>query len=140
MPVQRVVPDGRMEIVIHMGEPFSHAKGDAMERQGRVMISGQLTRAIVLRPSRGGSVFGIRFKPAGGKAVLRLPMAELRDELRPLDDVSRVLNRDLMDAAERAAGGGLRRDRRSMTLRVFWRGMQVAVRSRRCWMPRSPAF
>src|SRR3954454_10652286 len=103
MPVQRVVPDGRMEIVIHLGEPFSHSKGDSVERQGRVMISGQLTRAIFLSPSRGGSVFGIRFKPAGASAVLRSPMSELTDELRPLDDVSRTLHRELMNAAERSA-------------------------------------
>jgi AraC-like DNA-binding protein len=96
-----------MEIVIHTGEPFSHSKGDSMERQARVMISGQLTRAIFLTPSRGGRVFGIRFKPAGASALLRQPMSELRDELRPLNDVSRTLHRELMNAAERSASGGM---------------------------------
>jgi AraC-like DNA-binding protein len=104
--VQRVVPDGRMEIVIHTGEPFSHSKGESVQRQGRVMISGQLTRAIFLTPSRAGRVFGIRFKPAGASTLLRQPMSELRDELRPLDDVSRTLHRELMNAAERSASGG----------------------------------
>jgi AraC-like DNA-binding protein len=105
MPVQRVVPDGRMEIVIHLGEPFSHSKGASTERQRRVMISGQLTRAILLTPSRGGRVFGVRFKPAGASALLQSPMSELTDELLPLDDVSPGLQRELMDAAERSATG-----------------------------------
>src|SRR4051812_23143349 len=102
MPVQRVVPDGHMEIVIHLGEPFSHSRGGSVERQAHIMISGQLTRAIFLTPSRSGRVFGIRFKPAGASAVLQLPMNELTEELRALDDVSQPLQHELLNAAERS--------------------------------------
>jgi AraC-like DNA-binding protein len=104
--VQRVLPDGRMELVIHVGEPFSYHKSGSLERQGRVMLSGQLSRPLLLMPRAGGRVLGIRFKPAGASALFRFSLADLTDQLCALDQVSQGLQHALLNAVEQSVASG----------------------------------
>ena len=49
---QPVVPDGRIELVAHLGEPFSRLGADGRaERQQDFLVSGQLTRPLTLLPA-----------------------------------------------------------------------------------------
>lgn len=105
--VQRVLPDGRMEIVIHIGEPFSYGKSGALERQGRIMLSGQLSRPLMLMPHPGGRVLGIRFKPAGASALFRFSLADFTDQVCPLDQVSQKLHQALWHAVVPSTSGSL---------------------------------
>src|SRR5688572_20262431 len=65
---QLIYPDGRSEIVIHLGEPFLFNGSP----QARSLIAGQLTSSIVLQPSGAIHAFGIRFAPAGAWTLLKL--------------------------------------------------------------------
>jgi AraC-like DNA-binding protein len=98
--VQPVVPDGRVEIVLHLGEPFGqvHAGGE-VQRQHEIMVSGQLTRPIQLQPSSHANVIGIRLTAVGAGTVL--PTSELTDRVLPLHTVRRDLALRLIDVFAR---------------------------------------
>ncbi len=96
--VQRVVPDGAMELVLHAGDPFAEVRDGVTQTQAQVVLSGQLTRPIFLSQNSRGRVFGIRFRPTGAAALLRSDADEFTDSLLPLEQVSSSLHRDLRDS------------------------------------------
>ena len=97
--IEPVFPDGRLELVIHRGQPFHQRDEDGMERpQAPVVVAGQLTRPLWLGPVEHGEVFGIRFRTAGARAILRVPLHELSNRVLPLA----VLDSVLRDRLQRA--------------------------------------
>lgn len=100
--LEPVLPDGRAEVVIHRGQPFQQLDADGVLReQARVVVAGQLTRPAVVGPVEDGEVLGIRFRTAGARAVLRLPLHEISDRLLPLQAVHPALARSLTEAVDR---------------------------------------
>ncbi|MGQ0642070.1 MAG: AraC family transcriptional regulator [Gemmatimonadaceae bacterium] len=99
---QVIVPDGRLEIILHLAEPFHRL--DAEDRahvQAQALVSGQLTAPLRLRPGGPADIVGIRFRTAAACAVLPLPLAELTDRVEPLADALPQLARSLETAAAR---------------------------------------
>jgi AraC-like DNA-binding protein len=64
-PVQRVVPDGRAELILHLGEPFEVWTGAQWSRQPACFFTGQITGPLLLRPPGQSQVLGVRFRPEG---------------------------------------------------------------------------
>jgi AraC-like DNA-binding protein len=50
-------------------------------------VAGPDTRPASPRPSAGAVIIGVRFRPAAGGQLLRLPLSELRDQRVPLADL-----------------------------------------------------
>jgi len=75
---QRIVPDGRCELVVHFGAPYREA-GEA-EPQARVVFAGQLTRPLWLEATGPCGVVGARFHPAAARAFLDMPMDRATDK------------------------------------------------------------
>ncbi len=100
---QPVVPDGRLEIVLHRARPFSAVcAGGSLRLQEPVMVSGQLTRPIALVPGGRSDVVGIRFRTAGARDLLRLPLGELTDRVIPLKELDPTIATALHRAAHSA--------------------------------------
>lgn len=76
---ERVLPDGRAELVVHLGDSF--------ENQARALFIGQQRQAVLLRPLGRVDVFGVRFRPAGASAFFRIPQSELASRIVPLAGV-----------------------------------------------------
>jgi AraC-like DNA-binding protein len=97
---QPVIPDGRMEIVIHLADCFSQidASGNG-SAQGEVMLAGQLTAPLLLAAGSSADVIGIRFRTAGARALLGIPLDAVRNQVIPLDAVDRSLSQALLAAA-----------------------------------------
>lgn len=103
-PTEVIVPDGRMEIVLHLGEPFAQVDPDGcLRRQVDALAAGQLTGPIRLQPRGESDVIGIRLRSSAARAVLRAPIAELNETVTPLAQVRRSLVDALTDAAAREA-------------------------------------
>jgi AraC-like DNA-binding protein len=89
-----VFPDGRPELVVHLGDPFDRID-DNLERarQPLVILAGQLTRRLVLCPTGNIATVGIRFHPHGASAIVREPQDRLVGETLDAADVSAPLAR-----------------------------------------------
>ena len=100
---ERLLPDGRTELVIHLGDPFDrlHANGHR-ERQQRALFVGQLDTHVTLAPLGFISVLGACFHPDGASAFAHWPQSETAGMILPLEDLWGSPARSLEDAVRNA--------------------------------------
>ncbi|MEO8592685.1 MAG: helix-turn-helix domain-containing protein [Candidatus Solibacter sp.] len=75
--VQRVVPDGRCELILNLREPFEALDGATWRRQPECFLAGQITGPLLLRAGSCSRMIGIRFRPGGVAQLLGVPADEL---------------------------------------------------------------
>jgi AraC-like DNA-binding protein len=103
-PVQPILPDGCPELVIHLGDPFERLYPDArIERQASVLLAGQLTGQLSLRPTGRVAVVGVRFHPDGAAALVNIPQHDLVGLTIDVDALSPALGRSLRAASRSAS-------------------------------------
>jgi AraC-like DNA-binding protein len=100
---QPVVPDGRAEIIVHLGDAFERVDDGRSTRQSRILFAGQIERPLLLRPTGRTAVMGVRLLPAACAAVTRVPQHELTGRTEPLADVAPELASWLSSVGERAS-------------------------------------
>ncbi|HMQ05244.1 MAG TPA: helix-turn-helix domain-containing protein [Pyrinomonadaceae bacterium] len=82
MSVEPVVPDGCPEIVFNLAARFRrYGLSEKGSTQPRSLVSGQLTKGILIGPTGSVDLFGVRFQPAGAFAFLRHPLSEMTDRI-----------------------------------------------------------
>jgi AraC-like DNA-binding protein len=82
----RALPDGCFEWVFHCAEPFRIRGEDGrLQRQAASLLAGVTTAAVVLEPSAGAEVIGVRFKPGGARAFLGGSLDRWRDRVLPIE-------------------------------------------------------
>lgn len=87
--VQRIVPDGCCELILHLGAPYEELGPDGSWRgQPRALFAGQLTRPLALRPTGPVHVLAARFTPDGARPFLGCPLSLATD--RTLDMTARL--------------------------------------------------
>ncbi len=75
---QPVFPDGRPELVLHLGDRFERLHDDGrVERQAAIIMAGQLTSRLLLRPTGRIAIVSVRFRPYGAAAVSAIPQRDL---------------------------------------------------------------
>ena len=101
--LQPVLPDGRPELILHLGDRFDRIHSDGREeRQDALLFAGQMTSQLVLRPTGVIRVLGIRFEPFGAAALFRIPQQELAGLTIDLSAVSSPLARALRSVQEQS--------------------------------------
>ncbi|MEO8372450.1 MAG: helix-turn-helix domain-containing protein [Candidatus Solibacter sp.] len=75
--VQRVVPDGRAELILNLAQPFEALENGAWQSQPRCFLAGQLTGPLMLRGAGPARIIGVRFRPGGVGQLLGMPVQEL---------------------------------------------------------------
>ena len=94
--VQPILPDGRAEIVVHLGDSFEvMGERGVTQRQSRILFAGQLTGPLALRPTGAIAVVGVRFHADGATAFVNAPQHRIVGQTVELKDVSMRLARDL---------------------------------------------
>jgi AraC-like DNA-binding protein len=94
-----IVPDGCVEIVLNLGDPFRRwAPDGAIETQPRRLVAGPTARAVPIAPTGAVDLIGVRFHPWSAAAFLGVSARELRDCLPALDDVASRLDAALSGA------------------------------------------
>lgn len=81
---QRVVPDGRCELILHWRAPYLEKDGDAWIAQPRALFAGQLTRPLHLLAREPAGVLGVRFRTAGACAYLQGHVNTFTDRRLPV--------------------------------------------------------
>jgi AraC-like DNA-binding protein len=83
----RIVPDGRPELIVHLGEPFAELSADGKwVTQPRALFAGQVTKPLQLRAQGPSTVIGVRFRPAGARPFLGSPLAFATDQRVELEE------------------------------------------------------
>lgn len=86
--IQRIVPDGCPELVIHLGAPHAElGPGQAWTAQPTPLFAGQLTRPLHLRSRGAGRLVAVRFHPAGARRFVGRAMHSLTDRRVALADL-----------------------------------------------------
>ena len=86
--IQRIVPDGCPEMVLHYGDQCREIElSGTLKRQSRFVFAGQLSQPLLLQPGRRAGMIGIRLQPSGARAFLGLSMHEATDVRLDLTDV-----------------------------------------------------
>lgn len=98
-PAQPVLPDGRMEIVIHLAEPFAEVGPDGVARgQAEALLAGQLMAPIALMPRGPADVIGIRFRTEAARSLLGFSAERVTGRVEPLAESQGRLAGELKDA------------------------------------------
>ena len=85
---QRVVPDGRSELILNWGPPFEYLRDSRWIDQPSCFLAGQLDGPLHLRPTGASKILGIRFHPHGASRFLSHPMDELSGRFAPVSELS----------------------------------------------------
>jgi AraC-like DNA-binding protein len=85
---ERIVPDGRPELIVHAGAVFAELPASGPPRpQPRALFAGQLTVPLHLRGTGPALVVGVRFHPHGARAFFGRSMREANDRRIGLDAI-----------------------------------------------------
>ncbi len=107
---ERIVPDGNPELVVHYGHPFSEFTAEnRKQEQPRVFLMGQMTRPLALDPSKGTpGIMGVRFHPAGVRAMVGAAMNEFTDQHLRVADIAPAATEALVDEVATAPNAAAR--------------------------------
>ena len=70
---ERILPDGCIEWIFHLGAPFQRCIRHEWKVQPRSFVVGELTGFILLQPNGPTSTMGVRFRPGGAYRFIPLP-------------------------------------------------------------------
>lgn len=85
---ERVLPDGCLEWIFHLGVPFRRLNAaNVWETQPRSFVVGELTRFILLQPTGPVATMGVRFRPGGAYRFLPFPVNLLTDSFVSSGDI-----------------------------------------------------
>lgn len=89
-----IPPDGRAELIVHGGDPCLQIMPDgSARRQARVLLAGQLTRAIRIVPRGHACIAGAHFRPSGAYDLLGVPQHQFLDRVVDLRSIDAPLAR-----------------------------------------------
>ena len=128
---QPIVADGRLEIILHLAEPFSRVdESGRLHRQPEALISGQLTAPFHVAPSAHADVVGIRFRTDAAGTILRPPLRELTNRVDACTYLAPRLADALLTAAACSEDLVARTNALSGALERFvWRAPDPMVRA-----------
>ncbi|MDJ1499497.1 helix-turn-helix transcriptional regulator [Xanthocytophaga agilis] len=88
--VERLIPGGRVELMINLGHSMHFLANDKLEQGDlidQVHVMGQRNRIYYAKSSGEMYMLGARFKPGGIHAFTRLPASELLNQVISAEDV-----------------------------------------------------
>jgi len=90
-----VLPDGCVELIVHLGDPFRLQSEAGLELQPRLLLAGPGTRPVRLAPTGRIDVIGARFEAGTARALVGVELEGLVDSILALDGVRAELARGL---------------------------------------------
>ncbi|MDN5200050.1 helix-turn-helix domain-containing protein [Fulvivirgaceae bacterium BMA10] len=85
--IERVIPDGCMELIIHYGDRFQQYDQTQWKDQSKSLLAGQLKKFLLLRPTGIMGMVGARFHPNGAYPFFKIPMNEFQGHVIEADNI-----------------------------------------------------
>jgi len=101
---ETICPDGRSEIVLHLGEPMAERVGAREYRQPRHLLVGQMTSPIAVVPTGRIEMVGARLAPDALHRLTRIPQVQLTGRVVDLELVWSRWTRLAADRVSAASG------------------------------------
>ena len=124
--LERVLPDGSMEIIInlrdekrHIFDPISYQPREIYRRS---WLSGPHSEFIVIDTAPNASMIGVHLRPGGASAFFGLPLCELRNSVVELDTFWNCEAQNLRDQLLEAPGRAAKFRILENALLARWRG------------------
>ena len=92
-----ILPDGSPEIVFNLSDRFKRYFDGQVEMQPQTIVVGQIKKRVLIEPTGGVKLFGIRFKPNGLYPILKQPLGEITNKIEAIEEVFGVAGRELED-------------------------------------------
>jgi len=105
--VDRVLPDGHAELVVHCGDLFRRqvASGASL-LQPRAFLMGEIDQPFLLQPTGRVSVFGVRLRPGAASVLVPGPAAEWVGRTTTLEDLWSTRGQELAECVGTVAAFG----------------------------------
>lgn len=101
-PIDRVMPDGCMELIVHYGDAMNaRVNGGGFDKNPKSVLAGQMSRFLELQSTGRLGMIGVRFLPGGASAFFRLSLHALADRIVGFDCLEA---RDLAEFEDRVCG------------------------------------
>ena len=100
----RILPDGCIDIIFNLGDPFYRVSHDlSVNYLPQNFVVGAMRQPLVVGLTGQVEVIGVRFKPGGAYPFFRFPLNEMTDHLVALDDLRhQIVNEMEFHIAEKA--------------------------------------
>ena len=85
---EKILPDGRAELIFNLGAPYRRAEPGALGAQPTSFLIGQIRRYLEVVPTGRASMLGVRLQPTSLHGLLGSSMSELTDRTVPVADLS----------------------------------------------------
>lgn len=86
--LQRIVPDGCMEMIFHYGDLYrQYATDGSSIIQPRAFVFGQITTSLDIAPTGISGIFSVRFQPDGFVPLATLPLSAMENRAVPIEEV-----------------------------------------------------
>ena len=95
---QRVLPNGVVELIISLrDEPYGVLRDSMVHTQRTAWLCGIQRGPLVIQSPADGLLVGLRFRPGGMRALWRVPLHELTDDVVAFDGIDGPLLATLRD-------------------------------------------
>lgn len=100
--VERILPDGQMEMIFHLGDIFQQVENGKGSLQARSFLYGQLHQYLDLIPSAHAKIIAVRFLPFGLYPFVPLSPKEFQQRQIDLIDLYGSAGRELEEKVNEA--------------------------------------
>ncbi len=85
--IQKIIPDGYSEIIIHYGDHYLINIENAWQRQSRHLFSNQISKYFFLQNSGRSGMIGFKLFPTSFFELFGMSVAEFTDRVVPLEEI-----------------------------------------------------
>ena len=86
--IQRIIPDGCMEMIFHYGDHFKQMLGEGNSIvQPKCFVFGQITKTLEIAPTGVTDIFSVRFHPGGFIPFSSYQIKEMENKAVPLNQL-----------------------------------------------------
>ncbi len=84
--IQKIIPDGFSEIIIHYGDPYRINLTGLWELQSRLLFSNQISTFFHLENTGTSAMIGMKLFPEAGHRLFNLDMSDFTDRVVDLEE------------------------------------------------------